>query len=1477
MVLAKGSYRLCFFVISGSGIASITLLGYGILSPHWFLISPRGYSANPATRVLGLQFLLEKEGNKTNTSSLGEFEEANKFPLITRREWVCDYDTMHARHKKKDAALKAQGKPTEEELKCGIDCQDITYLSQVEVPCSNSKPIGAFPIPVEPAYRLKLSTKPEKLVKWNLEQQPRLTAGKKLQYDCKKKKSWSWWGDKCPVGFRACYSAETASLSCPQGGTKKACCIDTSQVGDTLYNVNRTPSYVQVFGWAEWEANAKLNKTATKDRWCDVKKLRCGMLVRMEENGNECRKQLAVAMLFMLIGVCLSMINTRNRTIPLILLAFVGGAGISTFTVYEFRAKTAAVLKEFRTDRDEFGRTFVHPMKDHDPPNPELMSAWIPSRDLMTGWQEKFPSSTAEWVYYWVNSRIDFTSSTPEAPEGFSPLWGVSFALYGCVAAGLALLVSLEMFLTIMCRLSPLTGICGVVVMALMLIPGCVKTWIDDNLAPYPVLWVYPWQKLYPCAMTAGQWLPFPLDQLWDVVLMMPVHLTRALWDYVSCQDITSPQEVSVLLKRGIINDRLRSLLVSRRSYFIVAVTMGCLQFVINFQSLLRISEVQTHLRQAAHRPQVYPEYYCTITNGTCPIDRPDPASLYRYVLDMTLRLYGIVQEGSNYVDTVQAVILWMGGLLSLTCSVAALAYWTNFSISRRFCIMGWMCMTLTPAMTACISANAHINWAKTETSIVTTLAEVWEDVSLFVGSTPCEAWVETFAYAQDSVADICSHESAMCGFLCIFDGCDIACETCKTFRKLYNDPSRVESMNNILSFCKRSQTLFREGHMTRRDFEEYAKENTKKMVTGIRLFTSIRAGMWNAYRILPITVSMVPALMQGGLMVKNMVPRQTMPSILTTLPWAYTIVAWVEWQVYYQLMNGWLFLIAALTNCFGPMVYYISGKYFDIHQPMDDQQSITLTFRMWYYALILAVLSPKILLIIYIVWFNSFLEDFVYKNGIAWLFTSDWTGVFVLVASALNAYTYTLQAGIDWFVDELVLHHMAAHVPLCIAASSSADEARMLVKKLHTQIDVDSIEEGTYVCGGLSDPTTLTPPKDGAWSHKAMTYSVSLARKDFQTLDAFAEHIRGDNNIESVLQGGRRPWYKWMDHPDRYNGEPGGAIASKQHPRSGDPRLAQPAGKDNEWTPGGSPAQPPGQSFNSDRPVAIQGWGVNYAVDATGAASYPEQHQYGHEQAQRMDAAGPQRAGKRWSMAVASGVNKLRGIAQTQNVSSAVTNALDQSSSAAGQQNYWQQQPFQAVYDQGGGYIQPQVELADYTQSGGGGGYGQFPSAGPGYAGGGDGFGAPANGGEYLGHAAPQGPVGGGDYGGGAAPQGGGAAPYGGDFGGGSPPQGGDFGGGAAPYAAPYLGGDGRSAARQVRFAEPDITSYEPSTYDSGQRPHGASDYQQQSSPQQPWGAESRPHFASDPMHSQPQQSQWGPGGGTDGYGGGRQFRPST
>lgn len=573
---------------------------------------------------------------------------------------------------------------------------------------------------------------------------------------------------------------------------------------------------------------------------------------------------------------------------------------------------------------------------------------------------------------------------------------------------------------------------------------------------------------------------------------------------------------------------------------------MGMVSFYVNIKQLLAISNQQTHFRQLASASQVYPDYYCTRAVGICPVRPPDPPSLRYFFIDMVWRLYGTVEEGYNYTATIQKVIEWFGGLISLCCSIAALSYWTNFSISRKFCLLGWLCMMVTPAISALLASNHHVKWDRAEETIVTAGAEIWEDLDLFIRERscptatdpdkmcdPCQQIDEHLKWLTENVQWLCSWKGAIGFFLD-----SSVTHACDRYREFYT-LDREDKLKDASDSCRNSISVFKDSANSRTDFEQLIKNDyIPGLSTTLWIMVGVRAGLSNFMRIIPAVVSMVPALMQGGLMVKNLVPRQTMPNILTTLPWAYTIVVWMTWQMYYQVMDHWMMLLACLLLSFGPMVYYVSGKFYDLQAPMDDQQSITITFRIWYYALILSLITPYATLIIYITWFNTTLEDWIFEKTIGWLLKPSLDAVLGFISGTLLGYAYTLQAGIDWFVDELMLHHLAAHAPIMIASSPNPEKAKEWVKQLNTQLDVDSIEQGAYVCGGLSDPNIMYPPQLGEWRHKAQTYAISLARKDFETLDAFTAHIRQDKELPEIMERGRRCWYKWMDYPDKWKGE---------------------------------------------------------------------------------------------------------------------------------------------------------------------------------------------------------------------------------------------------------------------------------------------------------------------------------------------------
>eukprot|EP00427_Karlodinium_veneficum_P013147 CAMPEP_0169074650 /NCGR_PEP_ID=MMETSP1015-20121227/7406_1 /TAXON_ID=342587 /ORGANISM="Karlodinium micrum, Strain CCMP2283" /LENGTH=347 /DNA_ID=CAMNT_0009134017 /DNA_START=294 /DNA_END=1334 /DNA_ORIENTATION=+ len=332
-------------------------------------------------------------------------------------------------------------------------------------------------------------------------------------------------------------------------------------------------------------------------------------------------------------------------------------------------------------------------------------------RSILDGWKKRFPDSAAEWIYYYLNKRIDITHVNQRAPEGFHKLWGHFLGLVGCGAGGFAALISLEILLIAHCKVDPLTRAALMLVFVLVYPLKKAKDCVDNNIAAYPVMHIYPWQKLYPTAFTAGSWLVWPLDELWDCCLMMPVHLTRALWDYVSCQDICSPAEKAKLRSRGIENDRLQSLLCSRRSYFVLMATLGIVNFMVQFRTMMYIADLQTHFQQAANLEDAYPWFYCSETAGNCPVEYPDLKTLKTYLSAMAIRFFGVVRVGANQSETIQAVIEWFGSFLSVCCALAALIFWTHFSYSRKFCVLGWICMMLTPAVTSAFSPNTMVDW----------------------------------------------------------------------------------------------------------------------------------------------------------------------------------------------------------------------------------------------------------------------------------------------------------------------------------------------------------------------------------------------------------------------------------------------------------------------------------------------------------------------------------------------------------------------------------------------------------------------------------------------------------------------------------------------------------------------------------------------------------------------------------------------
>jgi len=1160
------THFLSFSLIVLFGGLSMSLLMYSIISPYWFMMHSRAYTKDPEVRVLGLTKLVEA----SDPVKLNVTKTFPSYNLDLRRRVVC-------------AGLKGHNykKPN---APCGIDCEDKDLLGQVRVRCEKGghrKTPYEIPIPqpksIERVRGIELNG---------------MHAIDVLEYGCDKEKTkcGGLLGIKCNEGYRCCSKDVRAQdkYRCPhptkpnKTRSQALCCLDESikKLGQTLFNQSKPPTYVALYGWAKWQIkilrdmqDTKKEVTEDGEHWCTVHELRCRTLTEFVDNGWWCCMFLTVSVILITCALAFAMLSFRQKNVFVVGLLFFLGGVVASVTIHNYYWRTAEAVNRTMTPRDKFNRPWIHPMDQYDDEN-------------RTIFKNKHAYELAEWTYLRLNARVDFATADLDYPGPFKELWGYTLGKFGAFMSIVAGFACVELHLSLK-AMSPSSQIVKHAGTVLLCIPNCCKKFIDDKVAPYPVLFVYPWQKLYPYAFVCGS-CGFAVTVIWDWLLMTPVHLIRAVWDYVSCQDICSPQEKRALLAHGVVNDRLQSLLASRRSYFVCMAVLGVVAFATNTVDTVNISNDLTHFYRASNVQTQYPLYRCDITRGNCSTNEIDFDSAKRYSEDMLVRLVAILWEGTNRADTVKHVISWLGTFLSVFCSIGALVHWTDFRKSRRFCIVGWIFASLSPIVTSSIAEIDFVRWDRVEDHVATVGAEIAEEVMFHVTNhasvESCKASVAAIDTGLPIAQNICGWYTWKWNIFKSEEyvrGCDHFEAAVVTYK--------ATLITNSSTFCRKMDLFQSDGPSFRGQLQDKMRRTITPVIKdGLLLAVAFKSTITNLLSLLGAIMSMAPALMQGGLMVKNQVPQQTMPAILTTLPWAFSLMTWAQYQAYYQVLGSRFFLVACLCLSYGPILYYFFAKQYNVIQPMCDQQSVTFTFRIWYYALFLAILFPYILVAAYFGVIDEGTElGYIKHRAITKLFSPELRDVVNVISNSICMYAYTLQAGIDWFVDELVGHHLAAHAPLCLAASQSPEEATVLQKMLDTSLDQEQIDEGTYVCGGLSDPFPTRPSADGTWSDKVKVYTSCLAYKDFATLDQMAGHLRDDDKLPMVLARARRPYWRMMSRPPDgafVNDCDGGRIVGKKPPHAAEHAADGPGG------PGDSnalAAKPPSSSQHLVMPEA--------------------------------------------------------------------------------------------------------------------------------------------------------------------------------------------------------------------------------------------------------------------------------------------------
>lgn len=1107
----------CEYFNTFIGCCALILLFYAWATKYWVMINPRVNA--PETRVISPSHLLETR-ESIDISFLANYSatKLNVYPLSDHFHKMCGDEIPEGR--------------------C-IDCRDMQILGDVRVICHDeddalNNRTSSFPNPSRPADRVAHCS--QHMIKTDIcDQSTKTPCNMVLRYGCDKGEPK---GDEreCPIGYQECPQVGGLQDVCEArpgqaiGWYDFTCCLNRSQIGLPLYDVKEAPTYVQVFGFMKWQQEQSEHHKS--DDYCAWRQYRCELLRDFTVNGIHCNVLLGIEACALILAVLLGFSRYRHKFISFIAILYLTAGGTGSLAMYTFKTETERTLQRSMSRVDGWGRPYVHPVYEYR--NKYVTDSDFEDDSLLTPHFEHpgtgpdgrpWRPANPEWAYYKFNAQVDYTTRDEEYPRGYRRLWGWHLGVTQCGMCFVACISAVELFFAYQ-NASPILGVLQVLAFVVCCVPCVCRTFIDNYLAPYPVLWIYPWQKLYPKCFTVGSWLPQPFDTLYDCLLMLPVHIIRALWDYVSCQDICSPQEKELLFKKGIVNDRLQSLLCSRRSYFVMMASMGILSFAIKLENVIELSKTDIQLRQAVSEETSYEFYRCKILEGDCAMGVvPDMASLASYTVHMVYRILAVIEEGYNHVQVMSGLIEWLANFVGIFCACAALAYWTDFRISRRFCIAGWLIICITPVFTCAIRPNDYIAHNKVHDAMEQVMIEMWMEVDNFVHKAPCHDYA-TWASDAVAIAETPCNIVLTAAWLVIPSGWT---EQCKTYMEMVKEHRRTEDPLAVEAKCLEVVDFLKQVNPgSKREVESILDEWMPTIMDVVRTGIGARAGLFNIFRILPAVTAMVPGLMQGGLMFKNVVPRQTLPAILTTLPWAFTSVFWAQYQAAYQVMPHKLLWLAAIAMSFCPLVYYVYGKIYKVEQPMDDQQSITITFRLWYYALIFAMVLPYGAFLFFLGVLNDYHAQLIWDHTVG----NAVAGLPSFVSGTLMMYAYTLQAGIDWFVDEIVDTHVCAHAPAVLAYTNSREEADELQERMGTSIDTESIVEGTYVCGGLSDPNMMEPPKEGDWQYKARVYVCSLAEKDSSTLDAFAAHCMNDNALPGLLRRARREYWGLMDNP---------------------------------------------------------------------------------------------------------------------------------------------------------------------------------------------------------------------------------------------------------------------------------------------------------------------------------------------------------
>mmetsp|Transcript_48023 Transcript_48023/g.112150 ORF Transcript_48023/g.112150 Transcript_48023/m.112150 type:complete len:1008 (-) Transcript_48023:57-3080(-) len=535
-------------------------------------------------------------------------------------------------------------------------------------------------------------------------------------------------------------------------------------------------------------------------------------------------------------------------------------------------------------------------------------------------------------------------------------------------------------------------------------------------------------------------------------ILFLPLHLLRSMETASGDRQVSSSSERSYLEEtRHVFNATVADFLAVRRSMIYVAGLFSLLALYIAMGDIVDAWDMLHSWQKWADveiddHPMSFKQYVqnCTELHWNEQQLRIAPEAWMAYTQKMMGGVLGKLMLQTGAVDMF-ASFLRIACLFTSCCMLWwSLKHWSQFHLSRRTVMLGWLVTFLAPFLITLVPTRLFISWEKVNPVVETYAHELSEHLA---GTTTdkvkvqCQQMIDfaesgTVEGFERRIQQICTimrrtpNRHVKC--CAIFDVVDFdfrpVHKSCKLIRQYLDDPSGAahkRAMDESIRLCRdviipHAATKIRMGLGDTLTFISAVSP----MVPTLFAFIN---GLKGFQTIMPAALALAPALLRGALKVKVLTPQSTIPGMfIILLPWLYCPMSWGLYHVAYQVTGDSWMLFGLLVFAFSPMCYFAYGSFSNITRPLTDAQVQEVLQGMSRWSLVVSIISYCMLGKFVHHRYHDMVgreltveEDMVMKivNKVPVLQFEFW--FHMIVAAAAN-YFFTTLAGIDWMMCEI-------------------------------------------------------------------------------------------------------------------------------------------------------------------------------------------------------------------------------------------------------------------------------------------------------------------------------------------------------------------------------------------------------------------------------------------------------------------------